>query len=1033
MTKRKKNRSNAKGGLPAHDAGTNADGSSPKAGSPSAAKRKGPKKKTEARRGPEMPGVTFPIVGIGASAGGIEAFIQMLRGLPADTGMAFVFVQHLHPDYESALTEILARETPMPVTEAADGMQVEPDHIYVIPPDSYLGILRGTLQLLPRPGANERRLPIDQFLRYLAEDHGARAIGIILSGTASDGVLGLKAVKAEGGITFAQDEASAKYNGMPHSAIASGAVDFVLAPERIAVELERIAHHPYVVQERAGKAPEVLPTGGDNLDKIFMLMRRHSGHDFTYYKHTTIQRRIRRRMLLHKLERLEDYLRYLQEHDAELDLLFQDILINVTGFFRDPEVFDALAVNVFPAITPGKSPDHPVRIWVPGCSTGEEAYSIAIALLEYLGERAATTPVQIFATDIDEIAINKAREGIYPENIVQDVTVERLRRFFTQHDGGYRISKSIRDICVFAVQNVTKDPPFSRLDMISCRNLLIYLGPVLQKRVMRVFHYALNTDGFLLLGTAESVGEHGDLFRSVDSRNNIYAAKPASLPVQVDFGIPAAVPPAPTANDGRHGGGPVASAGPVDIEKEADRLLMSRYVPAGVVINEHMEILLFRGRTGPYLEPAPGEASLNLLKMAREDLTVPLNTAVREAIASRAAAGRRDVHLHVNGDLRHLDIEVTPLSAPDSKAHFLVVFRETAPPAKQEKETAKGKPGDSRDQKSGKDGEVERLKHELASTKEYLQSVIEQQETNNEELRSANEEIQSSNEELQSINEELETAKEELQSTNEELATVNDELESRNRDLTRANNDLTNLIASMDIPIVIVGVDLRIRRFTPRAETLLNLIDTDVGRPISDIKPNIDVPGFQEMLTAAIDDVETRQQDARDNQGRWYSVRVRPYKTQENRIDGAVIAFVDVDALAQSLEETRAARDYAEAIVAAVRQPMLVLDRNLRVISASDSYLETFQVTEEETVENLVYRLGNGQWAIPELRKHLNGVVKEGRALDKFEVTHDFERIGTRSFKLSARRIRASRDDGPVVLMQLEDASDGDPHEGSRA
>lgn len=913
----------------------------------------------------------------------------------------------------------------MPVSEATDGVQVEPDHIYVIPPDAYLGIHGGALQLLPRPGAHERRLPIDQFFRYLAADHGTRAIGIVLSGTASDGVLGLKAIKAEGGITFVQDEASAKYNGMPHSAIASGAVDSVLPPERIAVELERIAHHPYVVQERTGKTPEVLPAGGDKLDKIFMLMRRRSGHDFTYYKHTTIQRRIRRRMLLHKLERLEDYVRYLQEHPVELDHLFQDFLINVTGFFRDPEVFDALAATAFPAMTSHDSPDHPVRIWVPGCSTGEEAYSIAIALLEYLGEHAATMPVQIFATDIDELAINKAREGVFPENIAQDVSPERLRRFFTQVEGGYRISKSIRDICVFAAQNVTRDPPFSRLDLISCRNLLIYLGPVLQKRVMRVFHYALNPDGFLLLGTAESTGDHGDLFRAVDAKEKIYTKKPVALPLQVEFGVPAAVPPAP---DGNHlqsaRSGPVATAGPVNIEKEADRLLMSRYIPAGVVINEHMEILLFRGRTGRYLEPAPGEASFNLLKMAHKDLTIALNAATRESMAGSSVAVRRDVRLRVDDHARRVDIEVTPLSGPASQGrHFLVVFNEIAAPttANDGKTTVKNSPSGE------KKGEVEDLRHELASTNEYLQSVIEQQETNNEELRSANEEIQSSNEELQSINEELETAKEELQSTNEELATVNDELEERNRQLARANNDLNNLIASMDIPIVIVGADLRIRRFTPLSEKLLNLIDADIGRPIGNIKPNMDVPGFQEMLTAAIDHMQTREQEARDNQGRWYSVRVRPYKIQDNEIDGAVIAFVDVNELKQSLEETRLARDYAEAIVSAVRHPMLVLDEDLRVVSASGSYLATFQVTEAETLENLVHRLGNGQWAIPGLRRLLNGVIDDDREFDRFEVTHDFERIGTRSFNVSGRRIRTSPPDGPIVLMQIEAADIDDP------
>jgi two-component system, chemotaxis family, CheB/CheR fusion protein len=962
----------------------------------------------------------FPIVGIGASAGGIEAFTQTLEHLPSDTGMAFVFIQHLHPDYESALTEILGRQTTMPVVEAKDDMAVRPNHVYVIPPDAYLGIFGGMLLLLPRPHGHERRLPIDQFFRYLAEDHRTRAIGIVLSGTGSDGVLGLKAIKAEGGITFAQDEASAKYDGMPRSAVASGAVDFVLSPSGIAAELARIARHPYIVEEHAGGTPELLSDAAESLDKIFMLMRRHSGHDFTYYKHTTIRRRIRRRMLLHKLDRMEDYVRFAQEHPAELDDLFQDILINVTSFFRDPEAFEVLREKVFPTIVPDPPPAHPVRIWVPGCSTGEEAYSVAIAFLEYLGEHGATTPTQVFATDIDEVAIARARTGIYPENIAQDVSTERLRRFFVKVEGGYQVCKSIRDMCVFAVQDVTRDPPFSRMDFISCRNLLIYLGPVLQKRVMRVFHYALNPHGFLLLGTAESIGEHSELFRVVDAKEKVYAKKSIVSPVLLDLSTALEAPsPAQSRDPGRRLTGrrqPVA--GPFDVQREADRVLMSSYVPPAVVINDNMEILLFRGRSGAYLEPASGEASLNLLKMAREDLMVGLNAAVRESMATHAPASRRDIHWRTDGTSRRVDIEVTPLPAPAEQEHrfYLVVFREPSAPlvVEADTESAVSPPEDERARM------VVQLEQELVATKEYLQSVIEQKETNNEELRSANEEIQSSNEELQSINEELETAKEELQSTNEELATVNDELENRNAELERANNDLSNLIASMDIPIVIVGMDLRIRRFTPQSEKLLNLISADVGRPISDIKPNINVAGFTKMLTTAIDDVQTSEQDACDANGHWYSVRVRPYRTQDNKIDGAVIAFVDVDALKRALDEAQAARDYGEAIIAAVRHPLLVLDKDLRVVSASSAYLQTFQVSSEETLDNLVYRLGNGQWAIPGLRKQLNQVVKEDREFYDFPVEHEFQHIGARRFRVSGRRIHASRTGGPMILMQIE-------------
>jgi two-component system CheB/CheR fusion protein len=963
----------------------------------------------------------FPIVAVGASAGGMEAFCQVLERLPVNTGMAFVFIQHLHPTYESALAEILGRETTMPVTEVKGDMAVQPNHVYVMPPSAYLGIQHGTLRLLPRPAAHERHLPIDQFFRFLAADRGSGAIGVVLSGTGSDGVLGLKAIKAQGGITFAQDEDSAKYDGMPHSAISSGSVDFVLSPGRIAAELEYVASHPLVIQERAEGAPEALPAGAGSLDSIFMLIRRRTGHDFTYYKPTTIQRRIRRRMVLHKLERLEDYVRYLKDNQLEIDALFHDILINVTDFFRDPEIFELLAEKVFPAIMSKRPSDQPVRIWIPGCSSGEEAYSIAMTLLEFLGHRRTPAPIQIFATDIDEVAINRARAGIYPENIVQDVTPERLRRFFAPVEGGYQINKTIRDMCVFAEHNVTKDPPFSRLDLISCRNLLIYLGIALQRRVMRTFHYALNPNGFLLLGTAESTGEFGELFRAVDAKARIYGKKMVALPVNVEFGMSeqspdtpsyaaARLPPALTGNPGSS----------LDIQKEADRILMRRYTPAGVVINENMEILSFRGRTGPYLEPTPGEASLKLLKMAREELMVGLNAAVRESMSTRSSALRHDILLKANGGTHHIDIEVTPLAVPAMQDRcYLVVFRELSPITVLESKPAAGKA------KTGgqKTDEVKRLEQELAATNEYLQSVVEQKETNNEELRSANEEVQSSNEELQSINEELETAKEELQSTNEELATVNDELESRNAELTRVNNDLTNLIASVDLPILIVGQDLRIRRFTPRCEKLLNLIATDVGRPISDIKPNIEVPGFGEILKAAIDRMQIQELDIEDSSGHWYSVRVHPYRTVDNRIDGAVAVFVDTHAMMEAFEGARAARDYAEAVVTAVRYPMLVLDTNLRVVSASAAYLQTFQVTDKETRENLVYRLGNGQWAIPKLRQLLEKAAMQGGSFDDFKVTHEFEHIGKRSFEVSGRQIPAGLPKGPMVLMQIVEAA----------
>lgn len=972
--------------------------------------------KTRAPRKTQKPaeGPVFPVVGVGASAGGLEAFKQLLRSLPNDTGMAFVLVQHLHPDYVSALPEILARECHMPVRAIQDGMVVAPNNVYVIPPNWDLALMNGKLHLQPRKG-REKGMTIDPFFRSLAADQGGRAIGIILSGTASDGVLGLKAIKAEGGITFAQDEATAEYDDMPRSAIVAGVVDFVLSPQAIGEELARLSRHPYVSpKNRRGKQPESA-VSGDALEKIFLSLRQQTGHDFSYYKQSTIQRRIARRMILHKLDDLDSYVRYLNENPSEVRELFHDILINVTSFFREPKAFDALTEKVFPEITKLQE-RSPVRIWVPGCSTGEEAYSIAMAMLEYIGDHNINLPILIFATDIDELAVERARAGIYPENIVQDVTPGRLRQFFTRIDGGYQISKRVREICIFATQDVVRDPPFSRIDLISCRNLLIYLGPVLQKKVLRIFHYALKPDRYLFLGSSETVNGTADLFSAIDAKMKIYTKKTVATPAE-RFGVSVDLPAV-------HIGERKVAEIPrpaVDLERHIDQIIMSQYVPAAMVINRDMDILHFRGNTAPFLAPVPGEASFNLMKMVRQSLLPELSAVVREAIRSNAVTKRTGMRLQENNNIHYINIEVTPIvSVGFAQSYYLIVFQDqpAAEIVVKEKNLKK-----AQRMKDEKDPETKQLESELKTTKDYLQSVIEQQETTNEELRSANEEIQSSNEELQSINEELETAKEELQSTNEELATVNEELASRNDELEQVNNDLTNLVTSVDIPIVIVGPNLRIRRFTPRAEKLLNLIATDVGRPLSDLQPKIDIPKLDEQVAEVIDSVKPMQLEAADAQGHWYSVRMYPYKTMDNRIDGAVVAYIDVDRLKRSLEETKQAQEYAEAIISAIPHPLLVLDRAQRVVSASRSYMSMFDVTEKDTVGNLVHQLGNGQWARPELRAKLEATTSQGTEFSDVVVTHDFPQIGKKTLIVSGRQVPSTRDSEPMVLMEIEEVT----------
>jgi len=856
---------------------------------------------------------SFPIVGIGASAGGLEACSEFFAQLPVNTGMAFVLVQHLDPSHKSMLTELLSRTTQLPISEVVDGMMTEPNHIYIIPPNTELGILHNVLHLLPRSEVVNPHLPIDSFMQSLAEDQGSMAIGVILSGGASDGTIGLKRIKAAGGITFAQDETSAKYNSMPHSAIAAGCVDFVLTPAEIAKELIRIARQPRVLKKISGMTEPGLPDEGDELNKIFMLLRNHTGNDFTYYKHSTICRRIQRRMVLHKLERLKDYLRYLREHCHELDELFQDILINVTGFFRDPDSFDALKQNVFPAIIQGRK-DETLRIWVAGCSTGEEAYSIAMALLEYLGDQASGTPIQIFASDIDAKAIDKARVGIYPEGIKADVSAARLQRFFTKVPAGYQISKSIRDLCLFAVQNVAKDPPFSRMDLISCRNLLIYFSSVMQKKVLQVFHYALKASGFLLLGGSESISGSADLFSMLDKKNKIYNKKSITSLRHYEFSSM----PSNATRYSPEQSLPQAANTLMDIVQQAERFIINEYGPAAVIINQDLDILHFRGHTGPYIEPAQGSASLNLMKMARTDLLMELRSAIRQTIKEGVRVRRNNVRFKINHDERRVHLQVIPLKGPRSdECSLLVLFEEadstSLMPIAEAGLSQLTAVTDTKKTIDDKDQRITALEQELTATREYLQTIIEDQETANEELQPASEEIQSANEELQSTSEELETAKEELQSTNEELVTVNDELEGRNVELSQLNNDLNNLLNSVQLPIIMLNEDLSIRHFTPGATQLFNLIHSDVGRPISDIKANVEIPNMEEHLMRVMDTVMLETLEVRDSAGNWYNLRIRPYKTIDNRIAGVVLVFVG---MSSEVERRLAAvvRDASDAI-----------------------------------------------------------------------------------------------------------------------
>jgi two-component system, chemotaxis family, CheB/CheR fusion protein len=970
----------------------------------------------------------FPVVGIGASAGGLEAFTQLLSHLPIDTGMAFVLVQHLDPSQKSLLSEILSRTTQMPVCEVQNGITVEPNAVYVIPPNATMTIAKGALHLIPREKIQRASMSIDGFFHSLAADRGDRAIGVILSGADADGSRGLEAIKAAGGITFAQSEDSAQVSNMPNMAIATGHVDFILPPAAIAEKLADISRHPYVASAISTVLTEEPLDAKDALSAIFSLLRTATKVDFTRYKHTTIKRRIFRRMALYRLEQLEDYLRYLYENPAEVQALSQEILINVTSFFRDADAFEALKQEVFPAMMRDRSPESPIRVWVAGCSTGEEAYSIAICLLEFLAHQLRKPSIQIFATDVSELAIEKARLGIYPQSQTVDVSSERLQRFFTPIEGSYQINKAVRELCIFARQNLIGDPPFSRLDLISCRNVLIYFGATLQKKVLPMFHYGLMPTGFLLLGTSETVGEFSDLFTLVDRKNKIYAKQPASLRLNMDLmtsshSLDSSPQPIVAGESDRE----------TELHKAADRIVLNHYAPVGVVINTQLEILQFRGQTGAYLEPSPGRASLNLLNMVKEGLRLDLRAAIHQARQDEKSVRKEEIPLRESVNtpddgqvrIRQVRLDVIPFKPKAAQeTYFLVLFEEMQVVNPVVEKSQRNRPSQSkRKQQTSEQQEIQRLQQELDTTKVYLQSIIEEQQSTNQDLRAANEEILSSNEELQSTNEELQTAKEEIQATNEELSTINDELYRRHAETTQIGNDFQNLLGSINIPILMLEGDLRIRRFTPTAASLFNLIPTDVGRPLSDIKHNLTIPNLEQQILEVIETLNLKSQEIQDKDGHWYDLRIRPYRTLDNRIDGAVVVLVEIDVLKHSNDRIEAARDYAEAIVQTVREALVVLDEDLQVVTANQSFYKTFHVSPSETEQCQIFDLGNGQWNIPQLRSLLEDLLPQNTQIQDFEVAHEFEQIGRKKMLVNANKM-PPLEGRKLILLSIEDISD---------
>ena len=880
-----------------------------------------------------MPKNEFPIVGIGASAGGLAAFEAFFSGMPTDTdpGMAFILVQHLAPDHESILTSLIQRYTRMQVFEVEDGMEVQPNCAYIIPPGRDMAFLNGTLQLLEPSSPRGQRLPIDFFFRSLAQDQGERAIGIILSGTGSDGTLGVRTIKGEGGMVMVQHPEFSEFDGMPRSAIATGLVDYQLSPAEMPAQLIAFVSHAFGKRFR----PATVPTQRNEnaLKKIFVLLRAQTAHDFSQYKPNTIHRRVERRMAVHLIEKLDEYVKYLQHTPDEVDALFRDLLIGVTNFFRDPEAFNELEKYVIPKLFEGKPPEAMIRVWSAGCSTGEEAYSLAILLQEHLDTLKKNYRIQVFATDIDRQAIGTARLGLYPDSIAADITPERLAQFFTAEPDGsaYRIKKSIRDMLIFSEQNVIKDPPFSKLDLISCRNLMIYLGNELQKKIIPLFHYALNRDGFLFLGTSETVGDFGDLFTVLNRKEKIYQRKADSDEARpATFGRFLSQTMTHNEVDALVGGKMMAFR-KLPLRQLTEQVLLQQFAPAAVLVNGQGDIFYLHGRTGMYLEPTPGEAGINnILRMAREGLRRELTAALHKVAKDKEFVRRPGLRVKTNGHYTTITLTVRPVAvAPTDMPGpplYLVVMEETplAYPAEEQRLAPLSAAEGAESPATDTDSRIAELKEELLAKEEFLQ-------TSNEELQSSNEEMQSINEEMQSTNEELETSKEELQSVNEELATVNTELHTKVTDLTRLNNDMNNLLAGTGIGTVFVDHGLRILRFTPAATRIINLILSDVGRPLGHFASNL--VGYDRLVADTQTVLETlvpKEAEVLTVEGKWYTMRILPYRTQNNVIEGVVITFVDITSTKKVQEESRLNEERIRVALGVVPVMVFNQDKELR-------------------------------------------------------------------------------------------------------
>ena len=935
------------------------------------------------------------IVGIGASAGGLEAFEQFFKNMPPDAGIAFVLITHMDPAQKGLLPEILRRFTRMPVQETEDGMKVEANTVYVKPAQADLTLFHGTIGHLEPVRTHGLRMPIDSFFRHLADDQDGKAVGIVLSGTGSDGTLGIRAIKERMGMVMVEDPSSAQFSGMPRSAMATGLVDYSAPPEELPELLIQ-----YVKFSATTPTGEKLTTARVEADlrRIFSLIRLRNGQDFSRYKRNTIRRRIERRMALHQIPSIGEYVTFLYENPPEVDTLARELLIGVTRFFRDQKAWVALKEGILKDLIPLRPEGGTIRAWSVGCSTGEEAYSLAIVLRECLDTLKRPDMVQVFATDVDARAIGIARRGTYPANITADVSPERLERFFVKEDNTYLVHKEIRESVVFATQNVLADPPFTHLDIISCRNLLIYLSAELQKQLIPLFQYALNPGGFLFLGTAESVGGFNTLFKTVDARWKIFRRQEGTTPQVPRFEIPAAVVAQPATAEKK--------AREFAREDEivtalAREWLLVQYAPPAVIVNEDGDILYFHGRTGKYFEPRPGRATLNIHTMARPGIRDALISLLQAATREREGFVQEAAPARVSDGEQQILITIRPVGQLAGRGGMLyvVVFQNNEKPYRKYPEG--GVEGRKRSDRAPEGGTVQ----EITRVRFQIQHTVEDMQASQEELKSMNEELQSTNEELQSMNEELTSSREELQSLNEELLTVNMEHQKKIAELSESNDDMRNFLQITNIAMLFLDNDLRVRRFTAPIRLIVNLQAGDVERPITDLAVNLKERGFSDDLRGVLRTLQVREREVQTKEGRWFKMQIRPYRTAENRIEGVIVTFIDISQSREIESSIRRARACAEEVMAVVNEPLLVLDDNHRVVSANRSFYTMFGVTREEAEGNLIYALQERQWDIPRLHELLEEILPKQGEIEDFLVEHDFPGVGHRVMRFNARAL----------------------------